>query len=51
MWWDDAPEPPAQPLGHPVVSDGPVWTGLVDKNGNNIWRLPDQIGFVRSRDA
>ena len=44
-YWD---EPVIQPLGHPTVfvSD-PVDTGLVDQNGNRIFRTADQIGFVR----
>lgn len=47
-YWD---EPTVQPLGHPsvYVSD-PVATGVLDKDGNPIYRFPDQIGFVRTED-
>lgn len=38
---------PSQPLGQPNVYDpGPVKTGLVDKDGNEICRTQDRIGFV-----
>jgi len=35
------------PLAHPqvFVSD-PVKTGLIDSDGNDIYRLPDAIGFL-----
>lgn len=40
----------AQPLGQPSVYDsGPVRTGLLDKDGNDICRVPDQIGFVERK--
>jgi hypothetical protein len=43
-------EPYVQPLGHPVVYDpGPVDTGLLDKDGNRIYRSADQIGFVERK--
>ena len=39
-----------QPLGHPQVFVAePVNTGIVDKNGTPIYRLPDQIGFLPSK--
>jgi len=41
--WDT----PAQALPHPTVdASEPVNTGLFDKNGNPIWRMPDAIGFL-----
>lgn len=39
-----------QPLGQPMVCDtGPVDTGLLDKDGNRIFRAPDPIGFVERK--
>ena len=41
----------APPLGQPSVYDpGPVDTGILDKDGNRIYRTPDAIGFVRSEE-
>lgn len=35
------------PLGHPVVFvPDPAPTGLLDVDGNMIYRLPDPIGFL-----
>lgn len=46
-WW----EAPAQALPFPTVVDaGPVQTGVVDVEGNPIYRLPDPIGFLRKED-
>lgn len=40
-----------QPLPHPLVYEPePVKTGLLDKDGNSIYRLPDGIGFLRKPD-
>jgi hypothetical protein len=39
------------PLAHPqVFVDDPVKTGLIDKDGNPIYRLPDPIGFLAKKD-
>lgn len=39
---------PAQPLPHPIVYDrDPIKTGLLDKDGREIYRLPDEIGYIR----
>lgn len=49
-WCDFGEDHPTavQPLGQPTVYDaGPVTTGLLDKDGNEIIRVPDQIGFVQ----
>lgn len=41
----------AQPLPHPIVYERePIKTGLFDKDGNPIYRLPDGIGFLRKSD-
>ena len=42
------PEPaPPQVLPHPMVyPTEAVKTGLVDRDGNDIWRLQDEIGFL-----
>lgn len=46
--WDEAPAPA---LPHPTVyAVEPVKTGLFDKEGTPIYRLPDPIGYLRSRD-
>ena len=43
-FWDDRMLPT---VGHPkVFEEGPVKTGLVDANGNPIYRLPDAIGYL-----
>jgi len=35
-----------QPVGNPMVYDrGPVDTGILDRDGNAIARMPDEIGF------
>jgi hypothetical protein len=48
---DWADERYVEPLGHPRVHDrGPVRTGLLDKDGRDLYRLPEPIGFVRRRD-
>lgn len=46
-WWDT----PAPPLPHPqsYVSD-PVKTGVLDADGNEIYRMPDPVGFLRPKD-
>ncbi len=45
-------EPFALPLGHPNVYEaGPIRTGLLDKDGNEIIRMPEEIGFVQRREA
>jgi hypothetical protein len=44
----EAPAP--QSLPHPTVdSQEPVKTGILDKDGNPIYRLPDPIGYLPSR--
>lgn len=41
--WESA----GSPLPHPTVYDGgPVNTGLVDADGNPIYRVRDRIGFL-----
>ena len=46
-WWQTQPPPP---LPHPQVFVGdPVDTGLLDVAGNKIMKLPDEIGFIRSK--
>jgi hypothetical protein len=40
-------EQPAPPLPHPTVfASEPIRTGLLDKDGNDIFRMPDPIGFL-----
>lgn len=42
-WWSRSDAPPV-----PTVDDHqPRDTGLLDANGNTIWRLPNPIGFGR----
>ncbi len=49
LWWEYGED--AQPVAHPTVYDAdPVKTGIVDKNGTPIYRLPDQIGFLRTKE-
>ena len=50
--WDDEDVPKGQPpLPHPQVFVGePVDTGLIDKDGTSIYRLPDRIGFLRVKE-
>lgn len=49
---DDAPAPASVPaLPHPTAyAGGPVETGLFDKEGTPIYRLPDPIGYLRNKD-
>ena len=43
-FWDDRM---VQPLGHPLVFvSEPIKTGLLDKDGNPIYRLPAEIGYL-----
>lgn len=43
-WW----ETQMPPLNHPTATEpAPVDTGLLDADGRKIYRLPDQIGFIR----
>lgn len=45
-WYEDRPVPP---LGQPIAYESdPVDTGLKDSEGRPIYRLPDEIGFLRS---
>lgn len=45
-WWEATP----QPLPHPQLwLPEPVDTKLLDADGNKILRMPDQIGFFRSK--
>jgi hypothetical protein len=47
--WMDAVVVPT--LVHPVVSVGPpVYTGLLDRNGHRILRVPNEVGFVPRRE-
>lgn len=49
-FWDDGRM--VQPLGHPQVFVGePIKTGLLDQDGNNIYRLPDEIGYLRQSQS
>ena len=43
--YDDWYEPPLTP-DLTVIEREPAPTGLLDSEGNEIWRLPDPIGFV-----
>lgn len=43
--WDDPAPAPALPHPLAYVSE-PVKTGLLDPNGRDIYRVPDQIGFL-----
>lgn len=44
-FWDDRM---MQPLGHPqVFASEPVKTGLLNKDGHELYRMPDPIGFIR----
>lgn len=47
-WFEPTPAPP---LPHPqsYVSD-PVETGVLDVDGNKIFRMPDAVGFLRLKD-
>ena len=46
-WWEAQP----QALPYPqVAASDPVDTRLLDKYGNKIVRVPDQVGFVRFKD-
>lgn len=48
-WWGDYHDAsPVAPVGPPqvFVPDAPTDTGLLDKEGNAIFRLPDPIGFL-----
>lgn len=42
-WWDQ----PVSPLPHPTtfVSE-PVRTGILDPDGNDIFKVPDPVGFL-----
>ena len=43
-FWDDRM---VSPLPHPMVDSAiPIKTGLLDMNGRDLYRLPDQVGFV-----
>jgi hypothetical protein len=43
-WW----EAPPQPLPHPVVYPSEaIKTGLLDPNGHDIYKTPDEVGFLR----
>ena len=42
--FDEYPNPPYTSLE--VCDHQAVDTGLLDKDGNSIWRAPDPIGFV-----
>lgn len=33
-----------------VMEGEPVWTGLLDKDGNDIMRMNDPIGFIHFDD-
>ena len=49
---DGADAPQASPLPHPqVFVADPIKTGLVDKDGHDLYRLPDPVGFVRWQDS
>lgn len=45
---DDYHWRPMHQLGHPsVFFSDPVPTGLLDADGNQIYRSPDPVGFLR----
>lgn len=46
--WDDQDEPIR--LSLTVYDDEPEPTGLLDQDGTELYRVPDQIGFVRARE-
>jgi hypothetical protein len=47
-WWE-TPWTDMEPARHiPTVSDHePTDTGLLDAEGNTIWRSPETMGFIR----
>ena len=47
--WDDLQETPVL-QGDTVHEQEPVNTGLLDKDGRTLFRIMDQIGFVRFED-
>ena len=47
--WDELQESPALE-GRTVYEPEPTDTGLLDKDGNQVFRIMDQIGFVRFRE-
>jgi hypothetical protein len=39
---------PMPPIGHPqVFVSEPIKTGIIDLEGRDLYRLPDEIGFLR----
>ncbi len=46
-WWEELPVVADLPQPAPLTvhDNGPIDTGLVDKDGNKIMRHPDRIGF------
>lgn len=47
-WSSDLEDEVADPLNLTVDEDGPVFTGLLDSRGNEIWRVKDPIGYIWS---
>lgn len=48
-YWSDREMPS---LPHPIAYEsGPVDTGLKDSEGRPIYRMPDQIGFLRDNQS
>lgn len=42
-WWEQS----ASPLPHPTVFvSEPVRTGILDPDGNDIFKVPDPVGFL-----
>ena len=42
-WDDDYPFLPTLTVDEPAL----IWTGLYDKDGHEIYRRPEPIGFIR----
>ena len=49
-WYEFVPSGDGDRLPQPQVAERePVWTGLVDADGNRIYKLPDPIGFLHTK--
>jgi len=46
----DCYEQPAPPLPHPTAfASEPMRTGILDQDGNDIFKVPDPVGFLAGR--
>jgi hypothetical protein len=51
-WYEFVPSGDGERLPHPMVTARePEWTGLVDADGRRIYRLPDPIGFLPTKEV